>query len=153
MLTVLPQTSRLNLDDAKPAALQWNELGSLQDALEPFKKSILRSGNAAVHLHCKVPTWCQSDTCLDLHDLHELRSRLLLFIPSLISSLRLSGVSATYSLVPSDTSLCVVCAYPPGLCSPKTKAATDEYLRDTKLSKRKNAVLADLKHGPALILT
>ncbi|OAX30793.1 hypothetical protein K503DRAFT_166743 [Rhizopogon vinicolor AM-OR11-026] len=35
----------------------------------------------SVHLHCSVPMWSSpSDTCLDLHNLHDLRSRILLFI-------------------------------------------------------------------------
>ncbi|TFK99660.1 hypothetical protein BDV98DRAFT_570653 [Pterulicium gracile] len=132
--------------------LNLNELNDLHAAVEPFTSSIIRSGQSSVHLYCKVPTWSHSDTCMDLHDLHELRSRLLLFIPSLLRSLRSSGVKASYSLAPSDTSLCVVCAFPPQLSS-QAKAAAAVVLQEQKCSKREKAILVDMDQGPALIIT
>jgi hypothetical protein len=81
---------------------------------------VLQSGKSAVRLYCTVPTWSSSsDICmfpwpsvnyvspipksgLDLHDLHELRSRFLLFIHDLLQSLRSSGVRLSISTVLLD---------------------------------------------------
>ncbi|KAK0506227.1 hypothetical protein EDD18DRAFT_23332 [Armillaria luteobubalina] len=131
-----------------------NELGNLHDAVEPFTKAIMRSGNASVRLHCTVPTWCpSSDICLDLHDLHDLRSRCLLFIHDLLQALRSSGVHASYSLAPSNSSLCLVCASPPDLKGSQVTSFLVDILQHTKLSKRENVILADLKSCPSLIIT
>jgi hypothetical protein len=131
----------------------------------------LQSGNSAVRLHGTVPTWSSSsDICmfpllfnfmpliqksgLDLHDLHELRSRFLLFIHDLLQSLRSSGVRpsrsknlfemylpcrqvvASYSLAPSSSSLCLVCALPPGLGTSQVTASVVEMLKSTEFGKR-----------------
>ncbi|KAH7911210.1 hypothetical protein BJ138DRAFT_1172688 [Hygrophoropsis aurantiaca] len=151
MVSVLPATFSLRTQDVKPE-LQLNELTNLTDAVESFTSLVGRSGTS-VRLHCSVPTWCSSDTCSDLHDLHDLRSRFLLFIHDLLESLRSSGIPASYRLVPSNTSLCFVCALPAELSAPKIRAAAIEILQNAKINVREKILLADLEHGPALIIS
>ncbi|KAF8922556.1 hypothetical protein CPB85DRAFT_1268067 [Mucidula mucida] len=141
------------LDEKSQFQVPLNELGNLHDAVEPFTQVLLRLG-PSVKLHCAVPTWCPtSETCLDLHDLHELRSRLLLFIHDLVQSLRACGVHASYSLAPSNSSMCLVCASGPDIARSQVKTCAIDVLQNAKLSKREHAVLADLKSYPSLIIT
>ncbi|KAH7930969.1 hypothetical protein BV22DRAFT_1053552 [Leucogyrophana mollusca] len=152
MVSILPSTISLATQDVKPE-LQLNELGNLTDAVEPFARLVGRSGGS-VRLHCTVPTWCSpSDTCSDLHDLHDLRSRFLLFIHDLLESLRSSGIPASYRLAPSNTSLCFVCALPAELSAPRVRTAAIEILQNAKINAREKVLLADLEHGPALIIS
>ncbi|KAF9241380.1 hypothetical protein BU15DRAFT_87296 [Melanogaster broomeanus] len=132
--------------------LKFNELGNLTDAVEPFSRLVSRSGRS-VRLHCSVPMWCPSDTCYDLHDLHDLRSRSLLFIHDLLESLRSNGISASYRLAPSNSSLCFICALPTELSVPKLRTAAVEILQNAKINAREKVLLADLEHGPALIIS
>lgn len=97
------------------SVMRWNPL---QSAIHPSiyfasylphrRRMISRNGDS-VRLHCTIPTWCPaSDICKtfwpkidillshiddDLHDLHDFRTRFLVFIHSLLESLRASGVS------------------------------------------------------------
>lgn len=130
------------------------KLGDLCDSVESFTQLILRSGNYAVRLHCAVPTWSSSsDICLDLHDLHELRSRFLRFIHDLLQSLRSSGIVASYSLAPSSSPLCLVCALPPGLGTSQVTASAVDTLKNAEFKKRGNVFLAHLIYGPCLVIT
>ncbi|KIK93737.1 hypothetical protein PAXRUDRAFT_828651 [Paxillus rubicundulus Ve08.2h10] len=133
--------------------LHLNELGNLTDAVEPFAKLVGRSG-CSVRLHCSVPMWCpSSDTCYDLHDLHDLRSRSLLFIHDLLESLRSDGISASYRLAPSNSSSCFICALPTELSVPKLRTTMVEILQNIKINSREKVFLADLEYGPALIIS
>ncbi|KAH7883588.1 hypothetical protein F5I97DRAFT_1894114 [Phlebopus sp. FC_14] len=139
--------------DGVPQELKLNELGNLTDAVEPFARLASRSGSS-VRLHCSVPMWCpSSDTCHDLHDLHDLRSRSLLFVHHLLEFLRSNGISASYRLAPSNSSLCFICALPTELSEPKRRTATVEMLQNAKINAREKVLLADLEHGPALIIS
>ncbi|KAG2044858.1 hypothetical protein BDR03DRAFT_9998 [Suillus americanus] len=92
MVSVVPRSFSMPSPSAKQE-LQLNELGSLTDAVEPFARLLSQTGRS-VRLHCSVPMWSYpSDTCLDLHDLHDLRSRILLFVHDLLESLRSAGCS------------------------------------------------------------
>ncbi|KAI0932191.1 hypothetical protein AcW2_000883 [Taiwanofungus camphoratus] len=95
MMSVIAQPAHipLHVENHQPKDVELNELGNLQDALEPFAQLIRRSGRS-VRLHCTIPTVCSSsNACKDLHDLHDLRSRSLVFVHNLVESLRASGVS------------------------------------------------------------
>ncbi|KAK0456597.1 hypothetical protein EV421DRAFT_77016 [Armillaria borealis] len=71
----------------------------------------------------------------------------------LLQALRSSGVHASYSLAPSNSSLCLVCASPPDLKGSQVTSFVVDILQHTKLSKRENVILADLKSWPSLIIT
>ncbi|KAJ7293575.1 hypothetical protein C8J57DRAFT_1269389 [Mycena rebaudengoi] len=131
--------------------ISFTELGALSDALEPFKAVVMRSykSESDVRLYCTVPTWSSSsENCLDLHDLHLLRTRLLRFVHDLLTAFRSAGVTATYVLVPSDSSRCILCA---GAAS-ETRASAVSTLQKTPLGSRQSVLLADLG-CPCLIIT
>lgn len=110
--------------------LHLNNL-SIGSLIAEYSRMISRSGHS-VRLHCTIPTWCPaSDTCKfrfqpvyqtphhnlldgDLHDLHDLRTRFLLFIHNLLESLRSSGVGRVTPLcgTPAQRSFpdrCLIC--------------------------------------------
>ncbi|KAJ8595867.1 hypothetical protein M405DRAFT_782367 [Rhizopogon salebrosus TDB-379] len=152
MISVVPRSFSMPSPSAKEE-LQLNELGSLADAVEPFARLVSQTGRS-VRLHCSVPMWSSpSDTCLDLHDLHDLRSRILLFIHDLLESLRAAGIPASYRLAPSNSSLCFICALPTELSAPKVRSAAVEVLQNAKIHTREKVLLADLECGPALIIS
>ncbi|OBZ79005.1 hypothetical protein A0H81_01121 [Grifola frondosa] len=160
MMSVMPQPAHLPLHVSpqdrrrrQSTDVLLNELGNLDEALEPFAE-LIRQSAPSVRLYCTVPTGCpSSDICADLHDLHDLRSRSLVFVHNLVESLRASGVPASYHLQPSNSPLCLVCALPPGLDPTKIKAAAIAALQDTKLNLKEKALLADLEGGLALVIT
>ncbi|KAJ2970747.1 hypothetical protein NUW54_g12663 [Trametes sanguinea] len=89
----------------------------------------------------------------DLHDLHDLRSRSLVFVHNLVETLRASGVAASYRLQPASCPMCLVCALPSGLDATKVKAAAFAAVQNAKLDSKEKALLADLEDGYALIIT
>ncbi|KAG5731733.1 hypothetical protein E4T56_gene838 [Termitomyces sp. T112] len=151
MVSVLPtDIPSLSKGILQPKA--FCELANLSDSVEPFTQSIMRLGKTDIQLHCAVPTWSSSsDRCLDLHDLHELRTRFLTFIHNVIRSLRTLGVLATYRLAPSSSPLCFVCAVVAGLESSQVTAKVCDQLMNTTLGKREN-ILVDLQAGPCLVI-
>ncbi|KAG2154839.1 hypothetical protein DEU56DRAFT_770707 [Suillus clintonianus] len=152
MVSVLPRSFTMPSPSTKQE-LQLNELGSLSDAVEPFARLLSQTGRS-VRLHCSVPMWSSpSDICLDLHDLHDLRSRILLFIHDLLELLRSAGIPASYRLAPSNSSLCFICALPTELSAPKVRSAAVEILQNAKIHAREKVLLADLECGPALIIS
>ncbi|KAG1749983.1 uncharacterized protein EDB91DRAFT_1110723 [Suillus paluster] len=152
MVSVVPRSFSMPSPSAEQE-LQLNELGSLTDAVEPFARLLSQTGRS-VRLHCSVPMWSSpSDTCLDLHDLHDLRSRILLFIHDLLESLRAAGIPASYRLAPSNSSLCFICALPTEHSAPKVRSAAVEILQNAKIHAREKVLLADLECGPALIIS
>ncbi|KAG1769220.1 hypothetical protein CY34DRAFT_798883 [Suillus luteus UH-Slu-Lm8-n1] len=152
MVSVVPRSFSMPSPSAKQE-LQLNELGSLTDAVEPFARLLSQTGRS-VRLHCSVPMWSSpSDICLDLHDLHDLRSRILLFIHNLLESLRSAGIPASYRLAPSNSSLCFICALPTELSAPKVRSAAVEILQNANIHAREKVLLADLECGPALIIS
>ncbi|KAH9835543.1 uncharacterized protein C8Q71DRAFT_762506 [Rhodofomes roseus] len=163
MMSVMPQPAHqpalnpahlpLHVDSHEPQDVQLNELGDLQDALEPFAQLIRKSGHS-VRLHCTIPTACSSSASYDLHDLHDLRTRSLLFVHNLIETLRASGIPASYRLQPSNSHLCVICALPMGLDANRMKAAAVAAVENARFECRsEKALLADLQDGLALIIT
>ncbi|TFK41158.1 hypothetical protein BDQ12DRAFT_427511 [Crucibulum laeve] len=154
MISLLPNSALVGSNEQPK--LHLNELGTLRDAVEPFTKLllILRSGRPSIRLHCTIPTWSSStDTCLDLHDLNDLRSRFLLFIHDILQSLRSSGILATYSLSPSSSSLSLVCALPPEAGACQIKPSDVEALQNARTNKRENVALVNLDFGPCLVIT
>ncbi|PPQ80847.1 hypothetical protein CVT25_001972 [Psilocybe cyanescens] len=142
-----------------------SQFGSLRDAIVSFTKLTADSGTTFVRLYCTIPTFSYStDTCLDLHDLNELRSRFLPFIHDLLQSLRSSGVSqrianisvthfssqisATYSLAPSNSSLCLVSQKPIN-----TTIVLDKLDKSNRMLKREQVALVDLEGVACLIIT
>ncbi|PFH54474.1 hypothetical protein AMATHDRAFT_52075 [Amanita thiersii Skay4041] len=153
MISVLSQSPLLPLSDHQPG-LQLNELGTLGSAVEAFTKMLSRSGQTAVRLHCTLPTWSPSyDTYLDLHDINELRSRVLLFIHDLLQSLRSADIVASYSLAPSNLPVCLVWALPPDPTTVQVKIDGDDLLKGVQIRKRDNVLVADLKGASCLIIT
>ncbi|THH21553.1 hypothetical protein EW146_g13 [Bondarzewia mesenterica] len=180
MISLLPQATQVSLhaEDEQQDALQMNEvrhsktirrrvtrlkpydspylqLGNVHDALKPITELLSRSfHDQAIRLYCTVPTWApSSDICIDLHDLHDLRSRSLLFIHELVESLRASGVSASYTLAPSNSSLCLVCASHSVLNKSRVEECAREAFEKTKPCAREKVHLVQLKDGPALVIT
>ncbi|OAX42968.1 hypothetical protein K503DRAFT_847479 [Rhizopogon vinicolor AM-OR11-026] len=152
MVSVIPRSFSMPSSSDKQE-LQLNEFGSLADAMEPFARLVSQTG-CSVRLHCSVPMWSSpSDTCLDLHDLHDLRSRILLFIHDLLESLKAAGIPASYRLAPSNSSLCFICALPTEFSAPKVRSAAVEILQNAKINSREKVLLADLECGPALIIS
>lgn len=154
-MSMIPQPAHLPLhvEDHQPNDVELNELGDLQEALEPFAKLIRRSGRS-VRLHCTIPTVCSSAaSSYDLHDLHDLRTRSLLFVHNLVESLRASGIPASYRLQPSNCALCLICALPLGLDATKIKAAAEAAVQNAHFDFKERALLADLKDGLALVIT
>ncbi|CDO71577.1 hypothetical protein BN946_scf184911.g47 [Trametes cinnabarina] len=145
----------MHLDADRPTqAVEFNELGNLDDAVEPFAKLIRKSGRS-VRLHCTIPTGCppSSAAYADLHDLHDLRSRSLVFVHNLVESLRASGIAASYRLQPASCPMCLICALPSGLDVTKFRAAAFAAVQNAKLDLKEKALLADLEDGYALIIT
>ncbi|EIN13749.1 hypothetical protein PUNSTDRAFT_41214 [Punctularia strigosozonata HHB-11173 SS5] len=129
------------------------QLGNHSDALELFAKRLQQSGGP-VRFYCGLPTWCPDSDCdLDLHDLHDLKSRFLVFIHGLIESLAAAGIPASYRLAPTSSPLCVVCALPPHLDGPQAKRMTLQAAKDAKLTGRGKVLLTELEHGSALIIS
>ncbi|KAF9568389.1 hypothetical protein CPC08DRAFT_757491 [Agrocybe pediades] len=130
-------------------AQQKNEIGDLRDAIVSFTSLTVDSGRASVRLFCTVPTWSAStDTCLDLHDLNELRSRFLVFVHDLLQSLRASGVSASYSLSPSSSPLCVI-----GHRPLDTATVLDKLHQSKGTLKKEQVALVDVDNVTCLIMT
>ncbi|EPT04344.1 hypothetical protein FOMPIDRAFT_1021989 [Fomitopsis schrenkii] len=142
----------VHIDEHAPRDVELNELGDLQDAAEPFAQLIRKSGHS-VRLYCTIPTACPSSAYYDLHDLHDLRTRSLLFVHNLVETLRASGIPASYRLQPSNCSFCLICALPNNLDPSRMKAAAVAAVENAHLECREKALLADLKDGLALIIT
>jgi len=157
MMSILPTPATSLFPSACPKSsdqsVELHRLDNLSDAVEPFEQMIVRRGLHSVRLHCTIPMWCPtSDACGDLHDLHDLRARFLLFIHNLIASLRSSGISASYSLSPSDSPMCLLCAVQPDLSASRAKADAIQTFRSTDETKRDTVLLGELQYGPALII-
>ncbi|KAF8203661.1 hypothetical protein BJ912DRAFT_940654 [Pholiota molesta] len=148
MLSVYPQSTALSQKDGPEQQIMSRELGNVHDAVVSFTDLLVRSGTTSIRLHCTVPTWSSStDTCLDLYDLHELKSRFLLFIHDLLQSLRSSGVSASYSLAPSSSSLCLICQKPVSVdVLQQLQGSSDKFRRD-------QVTLVDMEGGHCLVIT
>ncbi|KAI0756976.1 hypothetical protein C8Q80DRAFT_1264964 [Daedaleopsis nitida] len=144
----------MHLDTDRPTKdVEFSELGNLDEAVEPFAQLIRKTAHS-VRLHCTIPTGCPSSTtCADLHDLHDLRTRSLLFVHNLVESLRASGVPASYKLHPANCPMCIVCALPSGLDASKVRAAAFAAVQNAKLDLKEKALLADLQDGFALVIT
>ncbi|KAI0801249.1 hypothetical protein C8Q74DRAFT_1364877 [Fomes fomentarius] len=161
----------VHLDTVRPKDVEFNELGNLDEAVEPFAQLIKKTTHS-VRLHCTIPTGCPSSTtCADLHDLHDLRTRSLLFVHNLVESLRASGVSiirvsstkllaeriiqvpASYKLQPANCPMCLVCALPSGLDASKIRTAAFAAVQNAKLDLKEKVLLADLEDGFALVIT
>ncbi|KAJ7630935.1 hypothetical protein FB45DRAFT_916972 [Roridomyces roridus] len=129
---------------------------------------VMRSHVSELRLSCTMPTWSSSsDHCmsavlsssnidrstpgLDLHDLHELRAVFIVFIHEIVKALRSSGVNASYVLVPSNSSRCVILA---GRCNELASAVS--ILQNTPLEKLEKdhhqVLLADVG-SPCLVIT
>ncbi|KAF7347834.1 putative poxc laccase transcription factor [Mycena venus] len=88
----LPSLSK-PVDDPPVNFIEAGPSNSCQSMSDPFTAGlILRTHSSDLRLYCTVPTWSSSsDTCLDLHDLHQLRTKFLVFIHDLVHALRSSG--------------------------------------------------------------
>ncbi|KAF7985383.1 hypothetical protein HWV62_6633 [Athelia sp. TMB] len=61
-------------------------------------------------------------------------------------------ISASYSLSPSDSPLCLVCAVHPDLSASRAKADAIETFRNAEHSKKDSVLLGELEYGAALII-
>ncbi|KAJ7786306.1 hypothetical protein B0H16DRAFT_1490008 [Mycena metata] len=149
-MLVAPRPSMSTLDEpVVDQPVTFIELGPPSAAVEPFKQLVMRSHTSDLRLYCTVPTWSpSSDNCLDLLDLHKLRTQFLIFIHDLVQALRSSGVAASYVLVPSSSSRCIMCT---GGCNDLASAV--DILRKSPLDHRQNVLLADLGKSLCLIMT
>ncbi|KIM66193.1 hypothetical protein SCLCIDRAFT_1211421 [Scleroderma citrinum Foug A] len=152
-MTLISQSIIMSIQALVKQQLELSELNTMTDAVELFARLASRSG-CSVRLHCSVPMWSPfSDTCHDLHELNDLRSKSLCFIHNLLESLHSNGISASYRLAPSNSPLCFICAFPTELSVPTLRSATVEILQKAKINARQKVLLADLEHGPALIIS
>ncbi|KAI0669884.1 hypothetical protein C8Q78DRAFT_152022 [Trametes maxima] len=143
MMSIMPSPAvhiPMHLDAPRPVKdVEFNELGNLDDAVEPFAQLIRKSARS-VRLHCTIPTGCPSSAnCADLHDLHDLRSRSLMFVHNLVESLRASGIPASYRLQPANCPMCLVCALPSGLDASRVRAAAFAAVENAKLDLKKSS--------------
>ncbi|KZV77644.1 hypothetical protein PENSPDRAFT_645275 [Peniophora sp. CONT] len=132
-----------------------NEMGDVEHAVQPITELLCRaSPNEQVRLHCTLPTWNNNpDFCLDMHDFHDLRNRSLDFIHNLVKALRAVGVPASYTLAPSDSPLCLVCASHAHMDKRKVQMSAFEAFEKYKPTARQQVLLVDLQDGPALVIT
>ncbi|OCH96151.1 hypothetical protein OBBRIDRAFT_366678 [Obba rivulosa] len=149
MIAPVSEHLSLHVEHHQPKEVELNELGNLQDALEP----LIRQSAQAVRLHCTIPTLSSPSDSYDLHDLHDLRSRSLLFVHNLVETLRASGITASYRLQVANCPLCLVCVLPPDLDANRVRAAAVAAIRGHKLKTKERALLADLEDGLALVIT
>ncbi|KAF8481944.1 hypothetical protein DFH94DRAFT_691578 [Russula ochroleuca] len=146
----LPSQSMTSAD-AREAAIS---MGNIQDALKPITELLTSTHEDSVRLFCTVPTWSpSSDICLDLHDLNTLRSRSLHFIHDLVNSLRESGVTASYKLMPSNSPLCLICACHSRLDTNAIQLSAQDAYTKMKTGVRERVLLVELEDGPALVVT
>jgi len=147
-------SSSLSQLELEPKSIQpYNELGCIEDAVQAFTKVLVQSGNSAVQLHCRIPTWSpESNLCLDLHDLNHLRSKSLMLIHDVVNSLRSSGIFATYTLAPAHLPLCLVCASSPGFNASQINTRAAAMLQNAKLDIGEHVLLANLERCPSLIV-
>ncbi|KAF9481433.1 hypothetical protein BDN70DRAFT_876417 [Pholiota conissans] len=148
MLLIYPPATVLPQKDTSEDQVQLRELGKAEDAVVSFTNLLVKTGTTSIRLHCTVPTWSSStDTCLDLYDLHQLKSRFLLFVHDLLQSLRAAGISASYSLSPSSSSLCLICQKPVSIdIFQQLQESSDKF-------KREQVTLIEAESGPCLIIT
>ncbi|KAI0296201.1 hypothetical protein BC826DRAFT_1005853 [Russula brevipes] len=150
----LPPQPLTSVADIHEAALSVNELGDVHDALKPITELLTSTHDDSVRLYCTVPTWSpSSEICVDLHDLYTLRSRSLHFIHDLVKSLRESGVKASYTLMPSNSPLCLICAGHPGLDKNAVQLSAHDAYTKMKSVVRERVLLVELEDGPALVVT
>jgi len=143
----LPKNGRSGLSVAR-----IDEVTCVEDSLQHFEQMVASSGRPFVRLHCTVPTWSPSSThCTDLHDLHDLRSRSLLFVHDLLNALRSVGVQATYHLAPSDSDLVVIRALP----TEKVASITGhmELFARARASPKGTILMEVAKTGPIIVMT
>lgn len=145
--TPFPQSTSSNVTT-------FSELAGIQDAIEPFASLYRRSGQS-VRLNCIVPTCYPRDTYYDLHDVHDIQSRSLVYLHSLVEALRAAGVPTSYKLSPSVTplSMCLVFAIPAGSDPLKTKMTVCDAVRSADTFPGEKVLMASLENGPALVIT
>ncbi|KAI6136641.1 hypothetical protein F5141DRAFT_1075820 [Pisolithus sp. B1] len=127
MITLFPQSyTEMVASATANQELRLNEVGTNITAT----CWLASRSSCSVRLHCSVPMWSpSSDTCYS------------------------NGISASYKLAPSNSSLCFICALPTELSVPKVRSATVEMLQNARVNARQKVLLADLEHGPALIIS
>ncbi|KAI9444805.1 hypothetical protein H4582DRAFT_1911425 [Lactarius indigo] len=153
MLSLHPQPLN-SIPDARQDAPCVNELGDVRDALKPITELLTSTHEESVRLYCTVPTWSpSSDMCIDLHDLNDLRSRSLVFIHDLVNSLRESGVRASYTLAPSSSPMCLICACHSRLNKNAIQLSAQDAYTKLKTGTRERVLLVELEEGPALVVT
>ncbi|VDB84481.1 unnamed protein product [Peniophora sp. CBMAI 1063] len=134
-----------------------NEMGDVDHAVQPITELLSRASpdsSEQVRLYCTVPTWSStSNFCLDMHDLNDLRTRSLAFIHNLVKALRAVGIPASYTLAPSDSPLCLVCASHAHMDKRQVQRSAFEAFEKYKPTARSQVLLVDLHDGPALVIT
>ncbi|KAJ7597037.1 hypothetical protein C8J56DRAFT_305598 [Mycena floridula] len=114
-----------SIEPSQESELEINQLAPVED-LTIFTQKIIAAGNPSVILRCGIPTW----TGQELNDLHDLRTKSLTIVHSLVQSLRSRNarkfpvlmlpsahvwqISASYCLAPTNSPQCLIC------CLPKT---------------------------------
>ena len=134
----------------KPLDSSIDQLSSFHDTIEPFTQLVLGTRKASTRLLCTVPSWNSSaDNYLDLHDLQTLRSRFLSFIHEVVKSLQSAGIIVSYSLAPSSSAQCLICALPSYTALNQQVINEVEKVRITKSN---TVSLIESKAGPCIII-
>ncbi|KAL5518943.1 hypothetical protein ACEPAH_626 [Sanghuangporus vaninii] len=146
---VLPQ----RLPTRRRGYARTEEVSNAEDVVSSFEQVTAKVHGQSLRLLCTVPTWSSSPMhCLDLHDLHDLRNRSIVFVHDLLKLLRASGIQATYRLVPSSVDLATISISASE--TPKQQPPIDHDLlatvQDTEHGK---TLLARTREGPVIIMT
>ncbi|EFI28613.1 hypothetical protein CC1G_13639 [Coprinopsis cinerea okayama7 len=125
---------------------------NFHDAVESFTKLVQRSRKTSTRLLCTVPTWDPSaEDCWDLQDFQELRSRFLVFVHEVITSLRNAGLVASYSLAPSGSSRGMIVALPSNTAV-NQQVVSDSFSK-IGLGPSNGITVMDTKAGPSIVIS
>ncbi|KIJ26915.1 hypothetical protein M422DRAFT_785099 [Sphaerobolus stellatus SS14] len=128
-----------------------HEFTDLQTASSSFVSRVIASyGRRPLRLLCTVPTWCTSELYPSLDDLHDLRTRSLVFVHDLCNKLQAAGIQVSYRLALCDTPLVLLRALP------EDSACTRDDHDALELAKhggREKALVTSLQGVPSIILT
>ncbi|EJD03958.1 uncharacterized protein FOMMEDRAFT_167251 [Fomitiporia mediterranea MF3/22] len=128
------------------------EVVAVEDSVQPFKQMTAKTNRSSLRLVCTVPTWSPSPMhCLDLHDLHDLRNRSIVFVHELLKLLRASGIEASYRLIPSNMDLATISISTTE--NSKKQPTVDHDLLAAAQSSNGKTLLARTKEGPVIIMT
>ncbi|KAL5535524.1 hypothetical protein ACEPAF_3618 [Sanghuangporus sanghuang] len=147
---VLPQ----RLPTRRRGYARTEEVSNAEDVASSFEQVTAKVNGQSLRLLCTVPTWSSSPMhCLDLHDLHDLRNRSIVFVHELLKLLRASGIQATYRLVPSSVDLATISISASETSSKQQLPIDHDLLATAQDTEHGKTLLARTREGPVIIMT